>query len=242
MSHSEEGTRRYQGRVHGVQLWVAQPSTTRDHGSAFEHHAELPRVELPSTERERSSSATSQAPHHRPAATPSTRASTSNCGPEPACCRDRPDDGRGARRPHRKRSRRRHHRRARPPRLSRRGPRRLEVVAEDSTRVLLIGGVPFDEELLPHVVELRRPHPRGVLTAARRTGWPLPSATGTLRPPYLASRSARHPGPDDDRTRSHVDAGGFRRPRQPYEHARATLRRRRHHPHARAATRAARCR
>jgi redox-sensitive bicupin YhaK (pirin superfamily) len=46
VSHSEEGTGRYRGRVHGVQLWVAQPSTTRHGSPAFEHHAELPHVDL----------------------------------------------------------------------------------------------------------------------------------------------------------------------------------------------------
>jgi redox-sensitive bicupin YhaK (pirin superfamily) len=46
VSHSEEGTGRYRGELHGVQLWVAQPSTTRDGAPAFEHHAELPEVEL----------------------------------------------------------------------------------------------------------------------------------------------------------------------------------------------------
>jgi redox-sensitive bicupin YhaK (pirin superfamily) len=46
VSHSEEGTGRYTGAVHGVQLWVAQPSATRDGAPAFEHHGELPRAEL----------------------------------------------------------------------------------------------------------------------------------------------------------------------------------------------------
>ncbi len=46
VSHSEEGTGRYRGAIQGVQLWVAQPSGTRDGAAAFEHHAELPRVEL----------------------------------------------------------------------------------------------------------------------------------------------------------------------------------------------------
>jgi redox-sensitive bicupin YhaK (pirin superfamily) len=46
LAHSEEGTGRYRGGLHGVQLWVAQPSTTRDGAAAFEHHGELPRVEL----------------------------------------------------------------------------------------------------------------------------------------------------------------------------------------------------
>jgi redox-sensitive bicupin YhaK (pirin superfamily) len=47
VSHSEETSGIHTGRVHGAQLWVAQPSATRDGAPAFEHHAELPRVELP---------------------------------------------------------------------------------------------------------------------------------------------------------------------------------------------------
>jgi redox-sensitive bicupin YhaK (pirin superfamily) len=46
VSHSEEGTGAYDGPLHGVQLWVAQPAETRDGEPAFEHHAELPQVEL----------------------------------------------------------------------------------------------------------------------------------------------------------------------------------------------------
>ncbi|HKQ00524.1 MAG TPA: pirin family protein [Actinomycetes bacterium] len=46
VTHSEEATGRYRGQLHGVQLWVAQPEATRDGPAAFEHHAELPRVEL----------------------------------------------------------------------------------------------------------------------------------------------------------------------------------------------------
>jgi hypothetical protein len=46
VSHSEEGTGRYHGDLHGVQLWVAQPSATRDTAPAFEHHAELPQADL----------------------------------------------------------------------------------------------------------------------------------------------------------------------------------------------------
>ena len=44
--HSEEATGSYGGRLQGVQLWVAQPSQTRATDPAFEHHAELPQVEL----------------------------------------------------------------------------------------------------------------------------------------------------------------------------------------------------
>jgi len=46
VAHSEEATGRYRGQLHGVQLWVAQPEATRHGPAAFEHHAELPRVEL----------------------------------------------------------------------------------------------------------------------------------------------------------------------------------------------------
>ena len=45
VAHAEEGTA-HRGELHGVQLWVAQPSATRDGEPAFEHHAELPQVEL----------------------------------------------------------------------------------------------------------------------------------------------------------------------------------------------------
>jgi redox-sensitive bicupin YhaK (pirin superfamily) len=46
VSHSEEATGSYQGGLHGIQLWVAQPSGTRHGAPAFEHHTSLPRVEL----------------------------------------------------------------------------------------------------------------------------------------------------------------------------------------------------
>ena len=46
VSHSEEATGSYRGELHGVQLWVAQPSATRDGQAAFEHHASLPQVEI----------------------------------------------------------------------------------------------------------------------------------------------------------------------------------------------------
>ncbi len=44
--HAEEwhgGT----GDYHGIQLWVAQPESTRHGDAAFEHHGDLPRVDLP---------------------------------------------------------------------------------------------------------------------------------------------------------------------------------------------------
>ena len=43
--HAEEGTG-YAGELHGIQLWVAQPEATRHGSPAFEHHAQLPQVEL----------------------------------------------------------------------------------------------------------------------------------------------------------------------------------------------------
>ncbi len=46
VSHSEEATGRYRGRLEGVQLWVAQPAGSRSGEAAFEHHAALPAVAL----------------------------------------------------------------------------------------------------------------------------------------------------------------------------------------------------
>jgi redox-sensitive bicupin YhaK (pirin superfamily) len=45
VAHSEEATGAYRGELHGIQLWVAQPEQTRHGAAAFEHHAELPRIE-----------------------------------------------------------------------------------------------------------------------------------------------------------------------------------------------------
>lgn len=46
IAHAEESTTGYIGDVHGVQLWVAQPERTRHDQPAFEHHGELPQVDL----------------------------------------------------------------------------------------------------------------------------------------------------------------------------------------------------
>ncbi len=46
IAHSEEHTGTYRGRLHGVQLWVAQPDATRNGDAAFEHHKDLPKIEL----------------------------------------------------------------------------------------------------------------------------------------------------------------------------------------------------
>lgn len=45
IAHSEENPGLRSGELHGMQLWVAQPTTTREGGNAFEHFAELPRIE-----------------------------------------------------------------------------------------------------------------------------------------------------------------------------------------------------
>ena len=45
IAHAEESVRA-PGTLHGVQLWVAQPSGTRDGASAFAHHADLPRIDV----------------------------------------------------------------------------------------------------------------------------------------------------------------------------------------------------
>lgn len=45
IAHAEESVRQA-GTLHGVQLWIAQPSATRDGASAFAHHADLPRIDV----------------------------------------------------------------------------------------------------------------------------------------------------------------------------------------------------
>jgi len=44
IAHAEETPMTYRDVTHGLQLWVAQPETTRHAEPAFEHHAELPEV------------------------------------------------------------------------------------------------------------------------------------------------------------------------------------------------------
>ena len=46
IAHAEEHVRTYRGTMHGVQLWVAQPSQTRGGAPDFAHLAELPRAEV----------------------------------------------------------------------------------------------------------------------------------------------------------------------------------------------------
>jgi quercetin 2,3-dioxygenase len=46
VAHSEETRGLYEGVLHGVQLWVALPETSRSGSAAFEHHDALARVEL----------------------------------------------------------------------------------------------------------------------------------------------------------------------------------------------------
>jgi len=46
VAHSEERTGGAAGVLHGAQLWVAQPSATRDGPAAFAHHRDLPSVDL----------------------------------------------------------------------------------------------------------------------------------------------------------------------------------------------------
>jgi redox-sensitive bicupin YhaK (pirin superfamily) len=48
VAHAEEAPNGYRGTIHGIQLWVAQPSATRQGPSAFEHHADLPQAEYDS--------------------------------------------------------------------------------------------------------------------------------------------------------------------------------------------------
>jgi redox-sensitive bicupin YhaK (pirin superfamily) len=46
IAHAEEHVPTYRGRMHGVQLWVAQPESTRHGSPAFAHHRELPQAEV----------------------------------------------------------------------------------------------------------------------------------------------------------------------------------------------------
>lgn len=46
VSHSEETDGVHEGVLHGIQLWVAQPEEARHGPPAFEHHPELPFVDL----------------------------------------------------------------------------------------------------------------------------------------------------------------------------------------------------
>lgn len=46
VTHSEEATGHYGGTLEGIQLWVALPEATRHGDAEFEHHAELPQLDL----------------------------------------------------------------------------------------------------------------------------------------------------------------------------------------------------
>jgi hypothetical protein len=46
VAHAEEATGQYEGRLEGIQLWIAQPDATRDGPAQFEHLPTLPRVDL----------------------------------------------------------------------------------------------------------------------------------------------------------------------------------------------------
>ena len=46
VAHAEENVATPERQLHGIQLWVAQPESTRHRDAAFEHHEDLPRVDL----------------------------------------------------------------------------------------------------------------------------------------------------------------------------------------------------
>ncbi|HEX7460257.1 MAG TPA: pirin family protein [Acidimicrobiales bacterium] len=46
IAHSEEDPDGPGGTVHGMQFWIAQPAATRSGPSAFEHHQDLPRIDF----------------------------------------------------------------------------------------------------------------------------------------------------------------------------------------------------
>jgi redox-sensitive bicupin YhaK (pirin superfamily) len=47
VAHAEEATGHYRGTLEGIQLWIAQPDETRHGAAAFEHHPDLPRLDVP---------------------------------------------------------------------------------------------------------------------------------------------------------------------------------------------------
>ena len=53
VAHSEENPGLRSGELHGMQLWVAQPTSTREGGAGFEHFADLPTLEIADAQRER---------------------------------------------------------------------------------------------------------------------------------------------------------------------------------------------
>ena len=148
VSHSEEATGSYSGELHGIQLWVAQPSSTRWGEAAFEHHAALPKVELDGGVGEATALVGSFAGVESPA-----RRDTDHFGVElllggGACSMPlRPEDEHavvvlagsvdlndGVR--------------LEPGRAAYMGPGRDELSVAGSARVMLLGGVPFDSEIL----------------------------------------------------------------------------------------------
>ncbi|HVT22511.1 MAG TPA: pirin family protein [Mycobacteriales bacterium] len=50
ISHSEQSAGEYAGRVEGFQLWLALPDATRNGGSRFAHHGDLPVLDLDGAE------------------------------------------------------------------------------------------------------------------------------------------------------------------------------------------------
>jgi hypothetical protein len=46
VSHAEEATGHYRGTLQGIQLWIAQDDASRVGSPGFEHHGDLPRVDL----------------------------------------------------------------------------------------------------------------------------------------------------------------------------------------------------
>lgn len=151
VAHAEEATRHYRGTLEGIQLWVAQPEQTRQGPAAFEHHAELPRLEVgPGTATVlvgEFSGLQSPARHD----TPLLGVDLDLHGR--TAIELRPDfehalivlrgsiaviDGTGAPRP------------VVPGRLAHLGTGRQELTidAEEHSRVMLLGGVPFEEPLM----------------------------------------------------------------------------------------------
>ena len=146
VAHSEENPGLRSGELHGMQLWVAQPTSTRDGGAGFEHFAEMPTLETPTLTASVLVGAFAGSRHRR-AVTVITSASNSTFTAAPPPCRS---------------SRRTSTRSSWPtarcwstaPSFDRgRWPTSAPVVtrcrfeSHGPSRAMLIGGVPFDERL-----------------------------------------------------------------------------------------------
>jgi hypothetical protein len=190
VAHAEEAVDTYRGTLHGAQLWLAQPEATRHGPAAFEHHADLPRVQTGASELTvlvgELAGTPSPARHDHPAV-----GAEAVVRPGTSVWPLRPDfehalivlTGEVAVGGHV----------VRPGSLATlgRGRAELPVTARADARVLLLGGAPFDEPLIMWWNFVART--RDEITAAYRT-WQADDVGGS-RFGRVASDLSRIPAP-----------------------------------------------